>query len=131
MLVILVACRLEHRKLYFSLFDAYSSSYYRPQQFNVVLDTGSSDLWLAGPSFTCTNSFCQNAAIFQTSQSTSFKTVTSTNSLNSEVSIAYGSGSVTGTLGSDTVTMGGFTIDAQTLRNYPYRFFGFTSLTTV
>ena len=130
MLVILVAYRLEHRKLYFSLFDAYSNSYYRPQQFNVVLDTGSSDLWLAGPTLKCTNSSCQNSAIFQTSQSTTFQTVTS-NSLNSEIIIAYGSDSVTGTLGSDTVTMAGLTINAQILRNYPYRFLGFTSLTTV
>jgi cathepsin D len=82
-----------------------------PQQFDVVLDTGSSDLWLAGPSFTCTNSFCQNAPVFATSQSSSFKTIASI----SETTITYGSGSVAGTLGSDTVTMGGFTVDAQTL----------------
>ncbi|PPQ65448.1 hypothetical protein CVT26_000100 [Gymnopilus dilepis] len=78
------------------------------QNFDVILDTGSSDLWLA--SDTCTD--CDpSTPLFQTSKSTSLQP---SNSLNSQVVIRYGSGSVAGNLASDTVTMGGFTISQQT-----------------
>jgi len=79
-----------------------------PQQFNVILDTGSSDLWLADT--TC--STCPRAMpVFDSSKSTSFQ---ASNSLSSDVTIHYGSGAVAGTLATDTVTMGGFTIPDQT-----------------
>ncbi|KAF5328713.1 hypothetical protein D9619_011734 [Psilocybe cf. subviscida] len=87
------------------------SSYFAtfPQQFNVILDTGSSDLWLAGDN-------CQRCSpstpLFKTSSSSTFKTIgTSTTQIN------YGSGSVAGVTSSDTVQMGGFKIDGQTLLN--------------
>jgi len=82
-----------------------------PQSFEVVLDTGSSDLWLPGSNCpTCT----AGSPIFDTSTSSTFKGTPTSSSLGSEVSIAYGSGEVRGTLGSDTVTMGGSTVPSQT-----------------
>ncbi|KAF8884736.1 aspartic peptidase domain-containing protein, partial [Gymnopilus junonius] len=79
-----------------------------PQTFTVVLDSGSSDLWLASSS--CTN--CNtNAPLFQSDKSQSFQASTGADA---EVTITYGSGSVTGIVATDTVTMGGFTVSSQT-----------------
>jgi len=79
-----------------------------PQSFSVILDTGSSDLWLASEG--CTD--CDpGTPLFEPAQSSSFQASTGASS---EVEIRYGSGAVQGTLGSDTVTMGGFTISSQT-----------------
>jgi len=76
-----------------------------PQSFSVILDTGSSDLWLATDG--CAD--CDSGTpLFDATQSSSFQASTSA------VEIQYGSGAVKGTLGSDTVTMGGFTIPSQT-----------------
>ncbi|KAH9484944.1 Pepsin A [Psilocybe cubensis] len=69
-----------------------------PQTFNVILDTGSSDLWVP---------IAPYMPLFQPSQSSSFK---ASNSMNDQIEIDYGSGAVKGTLGSDSVTMGGFTM---------------------
>jgi len=106
---------------------------YRAQEFSVVLDTGSSDLWLPGQSCpSCT----RGSAIFDTSKSSTFKSATSSAS-NAETTIAYGSGAVRGTIGSDTVTMGGFTVPTQTFCNYPFHsislflFFSFCLIDTV
>lgn len=87
---------------------------YRPQQFNVILDTGSSDLWLAGAQ--CTS--CPSGTPeFDTSKSSSF-----TSTGNQEVTIQYGSGAVTGTLAQDSVSMGAFSVSQQTFRKYsPFR----------
>ncbi|KZV80212.1 acid protease [Exidia glandulosa HHB12029] len=74
------------------------------QTFSVIMDTGSSDLWLAGPD--CTS--CEMTT-FDTSSSSSFETS------DTAVRISYGSGQARGTIGSDTVTMGGFTVQGQTL----------------
>ena len=62
------------------------------------------DLWLAGQD--CTS--CEMDP-FDTATSSSFKTA------DTAVRISYGSGQARGTIGSDTVTMGGFTIEGQTL----------------
>ncbi|KAF8902934.1 aspartic peptidase domain-containing protein [Gymnopilus junonius] len=76
------------------------------QTFSVVLDTGSSDLWLA--SDTCLN--CDpSTPLFQSTKSSSLQA-----GLSSAVTIHYGSGSVAGTTASDTVSMGGFTVSSQT-----------------
>ncbi|KAF8176802.1 aspartyl protease [Pholiota molesta] len=94
-----------------------------PQSFNVILDTGSSDLWLAGTS--CTRCDRQTP-IFQSAQSSTFQTGPATagnaNSnaapvLGQQVQINYGSGAVAGLLSSDTVSMGGFTVPNQTFLN--------------
>jgi len=76
-----------------------------PQKLNVVLDTGSSDLWVAGTS--CTR--CPNVPEFDTTKSSSFQE--SSNS--QDIQINYGSGSVAGSLAAETVSLGGFTVSQQ------------------
>lgn len=80
-----------------------------PQQFNVILDTGSSDLWLASNQCTACPS---GTPEFDSTQSSSF-----TAANNQPVTIQYGSGAVQGTLAQDTVSMGGFTVSKQTFLN--------------
>jgi len=78
-----------------------------PQSFNVILDTGSADLWVA--STTC--AACDKTTpVYDASASSSTKTAAAANP---EVTIRYGSGAVAGTLASDTVSLGGFTVDSQ------------------
>lgn len=67
------------------------------QKFNFVLDTGSSDVWI--PSNQCTTEVCGNHTRFQPHQSQSFK------NLNQTFSITYGSGSVSGSWGQDSVSI--------------------------
>ncbi|KAI0267050.1 aspartic peptidase domain-containing protein [Gloeopeniophorella convolvens] len=75
------------------------------QQFNLVLDTGSSDLWFA-------TSQCSNCPAgtpeLDTTKSSSLQ------ASNQPVSLRYGSGEASGTLAQDTVTMGPFTVAQQT-----------------
>jgi len=83
-----------------------------PQEFNVVLDTGSADLWIADT--TCQR--CSSSTpLFQSSKSTSFQgTGQQSNALlGQSVTIQYGSGTVSGITVADTVTMGEFTISSQ------------------
>ena len=70
----------------------------RSQQVNVYLDTGSADLWV-GPSFNPTASITYAPS-------------------NQQLSIPYESSQVTGTIASDRVTMGGFTVPIQHFRVY-------------
>ncbi|KAI0663368.1 acid protease [Cubamyces menziesii] len=81
-----------------------------PQTFKVVLDTGSSDLWVASTS--CFS--CGQTPTFDTSQSSTIKGVTGPNGQEQEITIRYGSGSVAGILATDTVSMAGFTVNPQT-----------------
>lgn len=77
------------------------------QSLNVILDTGSSDLWVVDDSCqTCSSS----TPVFDVSASTSVKTDTASRP---DTTISYGSGAVAGTLSSDTVAMAGFTVDSQ------------------
>jgi cathepsin D len=85
--------------------------YCRPQQFDVVLDTGSSDLWVTSSQCTACAS---GGPEFDSTKSTSF--VASSNV--QPVTIQYGSGSVEGVLGQDTVSMGGFTVAQQTFSKF-------------
>lgn len=81
-----------------------------PQEFKVVLDTGSSDLWVA--SSTCAS--CGTIPDFDASKSSSIQQV-QTRTGGSSVEIHYGSGEVVGTLVQDVVAMGGFTVNPQQL----------------
>ncbi|XP_020785307.2 pepsin A-like [Boleophthalmus pectinirostris] len=77
-----------------------------PQSFIVIFDTGSSNLWV--PSIYCTTSkACLNHNLFNPSLSSTF--VWGSQSL----SIQYGTGSMTGYLGSDVVEVGGITVSNQ------------------
>jgi cathepsin D len=76
-----------------------------PQSFQVVLDTGSSDLWVAGAG--CPS--CGSVPAFDTSKSSSIAQVTGSNGQAQQVEIHYGSGSVGGIKVQDRVSMGGFT----------------------
>ncbi|KAG1704859.1 hypothetical protein DVH05_004888 [Phytophthora capsici] len=73
-----------------------------PQYFDVVFDTGSSDTWIPGTS--CDN--CGSHHQFNSQRSTTF--------LDTEEKFydAYGSGSVSGTVVVDTVTISGYTVDS-------------------
>lgn len=91
----------------------YDASYSAPIQvgtpsqiFEVFVDTGSADLWIA--SNQCTSTTCEGITTLDTATSSSFK------DLNQPFNITYGSGEAGGTLGQDTVTMGTFTVSSQT-----------------
>lgn len=72
---------------------------------SVILDTGSSDLWVAAPE--CTE--CLKTTItFESNSSSSFV------GSDTAIKISYGSGEVAGTLSQDTVQMGGFSVPSQT-----------------
>ncbi|XP_078514909.1 pepsin A-like [Lissotriton helveticus] len=75
------------------------------QQFNVIFDTGSSNLWV--PSNKCTSDSCSNHNVFNPAASSTF------NAINESLSIAYGTGSMTGVLASDTVQVEGITVTNQ------------------
>ncbi|THH28120.1 hypothetical protein EUX98_g6070 [Antrodiella citrinella] len=78
-----------------------------PVSYNVVLDTGSSDFWLATEKAFQADQM--NSTPYNPSASSSFM------ASNNSFSIKYGSGGATGVLGTDTVQMAGFTVDDQVL----------------
>lgn len=80
------------------------------QNFLVVLDTGSSDLWVAS---TGCSSCSASTPAFDTSKSSTIAQVTTSSGQAAAVTIHYGSGSVAGLIATDVVTMGGFTNTAQ------------------
>ena len=81
----------------------------RPQQFDVILDSGSSDLWLANTQcLQCPSGIPE----FDSTKSTTF----TASSSHSPITIQYGGGSVQGVLGQDTVSMAGFIVPHQTFR---------------
>ncbi|KAM6159373.1 pepsin A [Rhynchocyon petersi] len=69
------------------------------QEFTVIFDTGSSNLWV--PSVYCSSPACTNHNRFNPQASSTYQATSQT------VSIAYGTGSMTGILGYDTVQVGG------------------------
>uniref|UniRef100_A0A8C6VCP5 pepsin A n=1 Tax=Naja naja TaxID=35670 RepID=A0A8C6VCP5_NAJNA len=66
-----------------------------PQEFTVIFDTGSSNLWV--PSVYCSSAACSDHHKFNPQQSSTFHATSQT------LSITYGTGSMTGFLGYDTV----------------------------
>ncbi|XP_066042943.1 pepsin A-like isoform X2 [Chamaea fasciata] len=76
-----------------------------PQEFTVVFDTGSSNLWV--PSVYCSSPACRNHNRFNPAESSTFL------STNDTLFIAYGTGSMTGVLGYDTVNVAGINVRNQ------------------
>ncbi|KAJ7252761.1 acid protease [Mycena haematopus] len=72
--------------------------------YDVILDTGSADLWVAGSP--CSTG-CSNVATYDASASSTF-----TNK-STPFDIQYGSGEAVGTLASETVQMAGFSVSNQ------------------
>ena len=77
----------------------------RPQTFDLILDTGSSDLWFAT---TACTSCPSGTPEFDPTSSTSVQIAENSITLN------YGSGTVVGNIAQDTITMGAFTVTQQT-----------------
>ncbi|NXN17019.1 PEPA protein, partial [Indicator maculatus] len=75
------------------------------QVFTVIFDTGSANLWV--PSIYCNSSACYNHHRFNPNMSSTFV------GTNRSLSITYGTGSMTGVLGYDTVTVYEITIRNQ------------------
>ncbi|XP_032074350.1 embryonic pepsinogen-like [Thamnophis elegans] len=71
-----------------------------PQEFIVLFDTGSSNLWV--PSVSCNSAACKNHHRFNPSLSSTFK------STKQSMAIWYGTGNMFGVLGYDTVKMSSF-----------------------
>ena len=74
-----------------------------PVSFDVILDTGSADLWVADTSCTA----CGRVAQLDATSSSTFK------NLSEPFQITYGSGQAAGTLGQDVVQMAGFSVSNQ------------------
>ncbi|XP_036151758.1 pepsin A [Myotis myotis] len=70
-----------------------------PQEFTVIFDTGSSNLWV--PSVYCSSPACSNHNRFDPRKSSTYR------GTNQKLSVAYGTGSMTGVLGYDTVQVAG------------------------
>ncbi|XP_069326754.1 pepsin F-like [Eulemur rufifrons] len=78
-----------------------------PQEFRVILDTGSADLWV--PSTYCNSMPCGGHHIFKPQLSSTFRPS------GRHMNIAYGSGQISGHVGYDTVRIGGLVDENQAL----------------
>jgi len=76
-----------------------------PQSFKVVLDTGSSNLWV--PSQSCGSIACYLHTKYDSSESSTYK------KNGSSFEIHYGSGSVKGLISQDTLSIGDLTVKGQ------------------
>ncbi|KAM5247282.1 pepsin F-like [Ctenodactylus gundi] len=76
-----------------------------PQDFRVVLDTGSADLWV--PSIYCSSQACAKHRAFNPLRSSTFLVS------GRPISLEYGSGKMSGFLAYDTVRIGGLVDTAQ------------------
>ncbi|KAG1804638.1 acid protease [Suillus subaureus] len=75
-----------------------------PYPFDVILDTGSSDMWIA--SSAC-QSMCAGTGNFDSAKSSTFR------NMNKSFSVTYDKGYAAGTVGQDVVQIAGFTISDQ------------------
>ncbi|XP_060117795.1 pepsin A-like [Heteronotia binoei] len=76
-----------------------------PQQFVVLFDTGSSNLWV--PSVYCSSEACSNHNRFNPQQSSTYQATSES------LSVTYGTGSMTGFLAYDTVQVGSIEVTNQ------------------
>lgn len=76
-----------------------------PQSFNVIFDTGSSDLWVMGAK--CGSTACNNHRKFDPSMSSTYKGSTT------PFSIIYGTGQVHGFMAQDRMAIAGLTVENQ------------------
>ncbi|CAI9279883.1 unnamed protein product [Lactuca saligna] len=76
-----------------------------PQKFNVIFDTGSSNLWV--PSSECASVSCFFHAKYKSSQSSTYK------ENGKQASIDYGSGSISGYFSEDNIKVGDIVIKDQ------------------
>ncbi|OTA99159.1 hypothetical protein M426DRAFT_325397 [Hypoxylon sp. CI-4A] len=76
-----------------------------PQDFKVILDTGSSNLWV--PSSSCGSIACYLHSKYDSSSSSTFK------ENGTEFEIRYGSGSLSGFVSQDVLTIGDLTVQGQ------------------
>uniref|UniRef100_A0AAR2IJN7 Peptidase A1 domain-containing protein n=1 Tax=Pygocentrus nattereri TaxID=42514 RepID=A0AAR2IJN7_PYGNA len=76
-----------------------------PQSFQVLFDTGSSNLWV--DSVYCTTQACTTHTQFNPQESSTYQSTSQT------FDLYYGAGSLTGDFGYDTVTLSGITISSQ------------------
>ncbi|XP_044115339.1 pepsin F-like [Neovison vison] len=76
-----------------------------PQEFRVIFDTGSTDLWV--PSIYCTSPACSNHNVFNPLLSSTLRVLGQT------IYLQYGSGRVSGFLAYDTVQIGGLVDESQ------------------
>ncbi|XP_050321966.1 lysosomal aspartic protease-like [Bactrocera neohumeralis] len=79
-----------------------------PQNFNVLFDTGSSNLWVPGAPCASADEACLTHNTYDSSASSTYQ------ANGQSFAIAYGSGSLTGYLAVDTVTFNGLSIAQQT-----------------
>ncbi|XP_061465760.1 pepsin A-like isoform X2 [Rhineura floridana] len=75
------------------------------QQFTVLFDTGSSNLWV--PSVYCSSEACSNHNRFNPQDSSTYQATSQS------VSVTYGTGSMTGILAYDTVQVGSIEVTNQ------------------
>ncbi|CAM9376205.1 unnamed protein product, partial [Discosporangium mesarthrocarpum] len=87
-----------------------------PQALSVVLDTGSSDLWVPGQGCTA----CGNHATFDSSRSSTFRPVYTSEGKERPFEVDYGSGDVLGVVAVEDVELAGLLLQDVTFGQVLY-----------